>query len=103
VGGASIAAQVGEQELATNFDFATDEDVSQFRATVYDNATTYLANPPAVVTSGEPFEELEQGEFDAAGFAQTVPGKGSYFVMMTLLEGRLCWCRSAITEPCSAR
>ncbi len=84
VGGASIAAQVGEQVFAANFDFATDEDATQFRAVVYNNATAYLANPPAVVTAGE---SLEDDEFDASGFAQTVPGMGSYFVMMTLLAG----------------
>jgi ABC-2 type transport system permease protein len=84
VGGASIAAQVGEQVFAQNFDFATDKDVSQFRAAVYDNATAYLANPPAVVSFGE---TLEDDGFEASGFAQSVPGQGSFFVIMTLLAG----------------
>jgi hypothetical protein len=37
-----------------------------------------------VVSAGE---SLEDDGFDASGFAQAVPGQGSFFVMMTLLAG----------------
>jgi len=79
VGGASIAAQVGTQVFEAHF----EQDVPQFRDAVYDNATAYLANPPAVVS----LSESQDDEFSASGFAQSVPGQGSFFVMMTLFAG----------------
>jgi len=42
------------------------------------------ANPHAVVSTGESFKE---DGFDASGFAQFVPGMGSFFVKMTLFAG----------------
>lgn len=85
IGGASMAAQVGVQVYSADFEFASSEDEATFRDSVYENATSYLANPPAVVGFSE--SAVDDDGNDVSGFAQSVPGMGSMYVMFTVLAG----------------
>lgn len=83
VSAASMVAQVGVQVYDDSFDFDDDDDQSAFREAVYDTATTHLESPLGIVS----FSESGVGDDDASGFAQSVPGMGSMYVMFTVLAG----------------
>ena len=85
LGSASVAGQVGVQVYNANFEFVDAEAESEFRADVYETATTYLIEPPAMVNFSE--SGISEDGSDTSGFAQSVPGMGSMYVMFTVLAG----------------
>jgi ABC-2 type transport system permease protein len=87
VGGAAVAARTGVLVYEDNFEFDDEAAAQTFRQNVYQQATDYWENPPAVVSYQTTVETEDDNGGTNQGFGQSVPGMGSMYVMFTVLAG----------------
>ena len=84
VGGASAAAQAASI-IYTSAGATFDDEADQmaFEESVYTLASQMWQSPPAEVT----YSDTAESASSQSGFAQSVPGMGSMYVMFTVLAG----------------
>lgn len=87
VSGSSVAARVGVDVYETDFEFNDESDRAAFQQAVYDEAASIWSAPPATVSYQLSAETDAEGGSNNSGFAQSVPGMGSMYVMANVLAG----------------
>jgi ABC-2 type transport system permease protein len=88
VGGASVAARVSVdvfENSGVEFEFADEADRENFQQAVYDRASTIWSGLPESVD----FRLSAQEGSTNSGFAQSVPGIGTMYVMGNVMVGAI--------------
>jgi ABC-2 type transport system permease protein len=87
MGGALVAANVGETIADDAIQFTDDADRTEFRQGVYDRAAELWAQNPAQVDYH--LTEAQTVSSTQAGFGQSVPGMATMFSMIFVFTGML--------------
>lgn len=89
MGGAQVAAAVGDNIAESTLTFNSDDDRQAFRQSVYERAAQLWQQNPVTInyqlTAEDPAQSQSRSNMQA-GFGQSVPGMGSMFVMFTVFS-----------------